>query len=120
MEQRKANAVLLYVLLHFPDGLKEEELKTILQTAQKVHMDKYDTNFIGKNESEETEECLNMILEVVEKLKNKKTKKQLGEIGKKISFEGQYLVSDLTLYNDYLSEKDTDSLDIAVSEFWQD
>lgn len=119
MEQRKANAVLLYVLLHFPDGLMEKELYGILQAAQKMHMEKYDSNFIGKNDSEESEKCTDMITDVIEKLKDKRTKKQLGDIGKRVSYEDKYLVSDFTLYNEYLTDADIDCLDAAISEFWE-
>ncbi len=77
---KKSNAVLLYILLHFPDGLKEEDLYDIINGAQKIKADKYGTNIIGESSLAQDDECIGLVSETIKKLKNKAERKMLDDV----------------------------------------
>ncbi len=115
---KKSNAVLLYILLHFPDGLKEEDLYDIINGAQKIKADKYGTNIIGESSLAQDDECIGLVSETIKKLKNKAERKMLDDVKKKVKFENGYILSDFSLYNEYLTDADIETLDTAIKEFW--
>lgn len=82
MELRKSNAVLLYVLLHFPDGLKEKDLYKIISIAQKIHADKFKTNIIGRFSRVKGDDCISLVSNAIKKLKNKEMNKQDDDISR--------------------------------------
>ncbi len=115
---KKSNAVLLYILLHFPDGLKEQNLYDIINGAQKINDDKFSINIIGASSLAQDDECIGLVSETIKKLKNKAERKMLDDVKKKVKFENGYILSDFSLYNEYLTDADIETLDTAIKEFW--
>ncbi len=115
---KKSNAVLLYILLRFPDGLKEQDLYYIIKVAQKLKADQYGTNIIGDSSLAPDDECIGLVSDTIKKLKNKAERKMLDDVKKKVKFENSYIFSDFSLYNEYLTNADIETLDTAIKEFW--
>ncbi len=116
--RKKSNAVLLYILLHFPDGLKERNLWVIINIAQKIKVKKYKGNIIGHSSLVKGDECFGMVFDSIKKLKNKAERKLLDDLKKKVKIENDYIYSDFSLYNEYLTDADIETLDAAIKEFW--